>query len=137
METSQGVEFDKNNKNKSQRRPVFDPDELEARWMQMQTAGPSNEHSALLGIYERLLHRGALRTWAKPQGLPDMADLYAALPNFAQPLDEVQRQLALSQDSDEGLALCPCCCSARPASVKPTLRANWRSWWEPAPNWSA
>jgi ATP-dependent Lon protease len=107
MKTSQGVEFDKNNKNKPQQRPVFDADEVHARWMQMQTAGPSNEHSALLGIYERLLHRGALRTWAKPQGLPDMADMYAALPNFAQPLDEVQRQLALSQDSDEGLALMP------------------------------
>jgi len=107
MKTSQGVEFDKNNKKKPQQRPVFDADEVEARWMQMQTAGPSNEHSALLGIYERLLHRGALRTWAKPGAMPDMADMYAALPNFAQPLDEVQRQLALSQDSDEGLALMP------------------------------
>ena len=28
---------------------MFDADEVEARWMQMQTAGPSNEHSALLG----------------------------------------------------------------------------------------
>jgi hypothetical protein len=36
-----------------------------------------------------------------------MAPLYAALPNFAQPLDEVKRQLALSQDSDEGLELMP------------------------------
>jgi len=107
MKISQGVEFDKNNKNQPPKWPVFDEQDVEARWMQMQTAGPSNEHSALLGIYERLLHRGALRTWAKPQGLPDMADMYAALPNFAQPLDEVQRQLALSQDSDEGLALMP------------------------------
>jgi len=107
MEPRQGEKIDKINKAKQQQCPVFDADEVEARWMQMQTAGPSNEHSALLGIYERLLHRGALRTWAKPEGLPDMADLYAALPNFAQPLDEVQRQLALSQDSDEGLALMP------------------------------
>jgi ATP-dependent Lon protease len=107
MEPNQGVKIDKNNNKKTQQRPVFDAGELEARWLQMQTAGPSNEHSALLGIYDRLLHRGALRTWAKPQGLPDMADMYAALPNFAQPLDEVKRQLALSQDSDEGLALMP------------------------------
>jgi hypothetical protein len=36
-----------------------------------------------------------------------MAALYAALPKFAQTLDEVKRQLALSQDSDEGLELMP------------------------------
>ena len=66
MEASQGVKIDKNNNKKLQQRRVFDADELEARWMQMQTAGPSNEHSALLGIYERLLHRGALRTWPSP-----------------------------------------------------------------------
>ena len=107
MEPSQGVKIDKNNNKKPEQRPVFDPDELEARWMQMQTAGPSQEHSVLLGIYERLLHRGALRTWAKPLAVPDMAVLYAALPNFSQPLDEVKRQLALSQDSDEGLELMP------------------------------
>ena len=107
MEASQGVKIDKNNNKKLQQRRVFDADELEARWMQMQTAGPSQEHSVLLGIYERLLHRGALRTWAKPLAVPDMAVLYAALPNFSQPLDEVKRQLALSQDSDEGLELMP------------------------------
>ena len=107
MEPNQGVKIDKNNNKKTQQRPVFDAGELEARWLQMQTAGPSNEHSALLGIYDRLLHRGAMRTWAKPLAVPDMAALYAALPNFAQPLDEVKRQLALSQDSDEGLELMP------------------------------
>ena len=107
MEPRQGKEIDKINKAKPTQHPVFDADEVEARWAQMQIAGPSSEHSALLGIYERLLHRGALRTWAKPGAVPDMAALYAALPNFAQPLDEVKRQLALSQDSDEGLALMP------------------------------
>ena len=107
MEPNQGVKIDKNNNKKTQQRPVFDAGELEARWLQMQAAGPSNEHSALLGIYDRLLHRGAMRTWAKPLAVPDMAALYAALPNFAQPLDEVKRQLALSQDSDEGLELMP------------------------------
>jgi hypothetical protein len=62
MEPNQGVKIDKNNNKKTQQRPVFDAGELEARWLQMQTAGPSNEHSALLGIYDRLLHRGAMRT---------------------------------------------------------------------------
>jgi hypothetical protein len=121
MEPRQGEEIDKINKAKPTQHPVFDVDEVEARWAQMQIAGPSSEHSALLGIYERLLHRGALRTWAKPQGMPDMAALYADLPNFAPPLDEVKRQLALSQDSDE---------------AKPILRASWRSWWAPVPSWS-
>ena len=107
MEPRQGEEIDKINKAKPTQHPVFDVDEVEARWAQMQIAGPSSEHSALLGIYERLLHRGALRTWAKPQGMPDMAAWYADLPNFAPPLDEVKRQLALSQDSDEGLELMP------------------------------
>ena len=107
MDTSQELKIDKNNNSKPQQRPVFDTDEMEARWMQLQTAGPSQEHSVLLGIYERLLQRGPWRSWAKPLAVPDMAALYAALPNFAQPLDEVKRQLALSQDSDEGLALMP------------------------------
>jgi ATP-dependent Lon protease len=107
MEPRQGEKIDKINKAKPTQHPVFDADEVEARWAQMQIAGPSSEHSALLGIYERLLHRGALRTWAKPQGMPDMAAWYADLPNFAPPLDEVKRQLALSQDSDEGLELMP------------------------------
>ena len=99
--------FDKITKAKCQQRPVFDADEVEARWLQMQTAGPSQEHSVLLGIYERLMRRGPERTWAKPMGLPDMGGLYTAMPNFSQPLDEVKRQIALSQDSEDGLELMP------------------------------
>jgi len=99
--------IDKINKRKCQQRPVFDAEEVEARWLQMQTAGPSQEQSVLLGIYERLMRRGPERTWAKPMGLPDMAGLYTAMPNFSQPLDEVKRQIALSQDSEDGLELMP------------------------------
>lgn len=107
MATHDEIKINKINRKNGPQHVVFDAQEVEARWLQMQTAGPSQEHSALLGIYERLLHRGPWRNWAKPMGVPDMASFYAALPNFAQPLDEVKRQLALSQDSDEGLALMP------------------------------
>jgi ATP-dependent Lon protease len=107
MATQDEIKINKiNNTNKLQQ-TVFDAQEIEARWVHMQAAGATQEQGVLLAIYERMLRRGGARTWARPLAMPDMEGLYEALPNFAQPLDEVKRQVALGQDSDEGLSLMP------------------------------
>ena len=68
---------------------------------------PQREHESLRATYERMLEKGAERFQVKPSGLPAMAHLYDELPNFAEVLDEVKRQLALCQDSSDALEITP------------------------------
>src|SRR6186713_2367199 len=64
---------------------------------------PPKEHENLRSTYERMLEKGAERFQVKPAGLPAMDHLYDELPNFAEVLDDVRRQLALCQDSRDAL----------------------------------
>ncbi|GAB4401922.1 MAG: AAA family ATPase [Rhodoferax sp.] len=84
-------------------REVFRPADVQARLAKIS----DKEHEALRATYERMLERGPQRFAVKPSGVPDMRDLYAQLPNFGAPLDDVKRHVALSQDSREGLAVTP------------------------------
>ncbi len=68
---------------------------------------PQREHETLRATYERMLERGAERFQVKPSGLPAMDHLYDDLPNFAEVLDEVRRQLALCHDSCDALEITP------------------------------
>ena len=68
---------------------------------------PQREHESLRATYERMLEKGAERFQVKPSGLPAMEHLYDELPNFAEVLDEVKRQLALCQDSSDALEITP------------------------------
>lgn len=68
---------------------------------------PQREHETLRATYERMIERGAERFQVKPSGLPAMESLYEELPNFADVLDDVRRQLALCQDSRDGLEIAP------------------------------
>jgi ATP-dependent Lon protease len=68
---------------------------------------PDRDHESLRTTYERMLERGPERFQVKPSGLPDMAPLYAQLPNFTEALDDVKRHVALSQDSRDGLEVTP------------------------------
>lgn len=65
------------------------------------------EHDSLRSTYERMLERGPERFQMKPSGIPDMAPLYDALPNFTDVLDDVRRHVALSHDSADGLEVTP------------------------------
>lgn len=68
---------------------------------------PPKEHETLRSTYERMLEKGPDRFQVKPSGLPVMDQLYDDLPNFADVLDDVKRQLALCEDSRDALEITP------------------------------
>jgi ATP-dependent Lon protease len=68
---------------------------------------PPREHETLRATYERMLEKGAERFQVKPSGVPAMEHLYEELPNFAEVLDDIRRQLALCQDSRDALEITP------------------------------
>lgn len=68
---------------------------------------PPKEHETLRSTYERMLEKGPERFQVKPSGLPSMDHLYDDLPNFAEVLDDVKRQLALCEDSRDALEITP------------------------------
>lgn len=84
-------------------RSVFHPHEVERKLAKL----PARDHETLRATYERMLERGPERFQVKPSGIPDMADLYEQLPNFAEALDDVKRHVALSQDCRDGLEVTP------------------------------
>ena len=65
------------------------------------------EHEGLRSTYERMLEKGPERFQVKPSGLPVMDHLYEDLPNFAEVLDDIKRQLALCEDSRDALEITP------------------------------
>jgi ATP-dependent Lon protease len=68
---------------------------------------PQQEHENLRSTYQRMLEKGPERFQVKPSGLPAMDQLYDDLPNFADVLDDVKRQLALCEDSRDALEITP------------------------------
>jgi ATP-dependent Lon protease len=68
---------------------------------------PPRDHETLRATYERMIEKGAERFQVKPSGVPAMAHLYDELPNFAEVLDDVRRQLALCHDSRDALEITP------------------------------
>jgi len=68
---------------------------------------PPREHESLRATYERMLEKGPERFQVKPSGVPAMEHLYDELPNFAEVLDDLKRQLALCADSRDGLEITP------------------------------
>jgi ATP-dependent Lon protease len=68
---------------------------------------PERDHEPLRHTYERMLERGPERFQVKPSGVPAMEHLYDELPNFTEVLDDLKRQLALTQDSGDALEITP------------------------------
>ncbi len=87
----------------AQLRSVFQTQDVERRLAKL----PDHDHEHLRTTYERMLERGPERFQVKPSGVPEMAGLYAQLPNFTEVLDDVRRHVALSQDSRDGLEVTP------------------------------
>jgi ATP-dependent Lon protease len=87
-------------------RSVYQTADVERKLEQLQQHD-SREYDNLRSTYERMLERGPDRFQVKPSGIPDMAPLYDALPNFTDALDDVRRHVALSQDSTDGLEVTP------------------------------
>ncbi len=84
-------------------RAVYRCDDVERRLTKL----PPKEHETLRATYERMLEKGPERFQVKPSGLPVMEHLYDEMPNFAEVLDDVKRQLALCQDSRDALEITP------------------------------
>jgi ATP-dependent Lon protease len=87
----------------AQMRPVYRVGDVEKRLDKL----PAREHEHLRATYERMLEKGPERFQVKPSGLPAMDHLYDEMPNFAEVLDDVRRQLALCQDSRDALEITP------------------------------
>ncbi|MBF5014141.1 AAA family ATPase [Burkholderia pseudomultivorans] len=62
---------------------------------------------ALRATYERMLKTGNLRFCVKPNRMPSFDALGEALPNFAEPLDDVRKQIALCLETEDRLELMP------------------------------
>ena len=88
-------------------RQVFQPTAVEKKLHALQNSGNEREHESLRNTYQRMLERGPERFAVKPSGVPDMTTLYAQLPNFGEPLDDVKRHVALSHSSADSLELTP------------------------------
>jgi len=84
-------------------RSVFQTQDVERKLAKLH----EKEHDHLRSTYERMLERGPDRFQVKPSGVPEMASLYAQLPNFTDVLDDVRRHVALAQDSRDGLEVTP------------------------------
>lgn len=84
-------------------RSVYRVDDVERRLTKL----PPKEHETLRATYERMIEKGPERFQVKPAGLPVMDHLYDELPNFAEVLDDVKRQLALCEDSRDALEITP------------------------------
>ena len=66
-----------------------------------------SENEPLRSTYARMLLLGPKRLQVRPARTPQMMHLYEELPNFTEVLDDVKRQLALCQDSQDGLEIAP------------------------------
>jgi ATP-dependent Lon protease len=84
-------------------RSVYRCDDVQRRLTKL----PPKEHESLRATYERMLEKGPERFQVKPSGLPAMDHLYDEMPNFAEVLDDVKRQLALCEDSRDALEITP------------------------------
>lgn len=87
----------------AQMRKVYRCEEVERRLDKL----PAREHETLRATYERMLEKGPERFHVKPSGVPVMEHLYDELPNFADVLDDVRRQLALCEGSRDALEITP------------------------------
>jgi ATP-dependent Lon protease len=68
---------------------------------------PGSANEALRALYEKMLRLGGQRFAVKPSGLPQMQTLFEELPNFAEVLEHIRRQLALCVDSEDDIELMP------------------------------
>jgi ATP-dependent Lon protease len=85
-------------------RNVFNIREVQKKYDKLPN---DRNNDSLRNTYERMLERGPQRFQVKPSGIPAMEHLYESLPNFADVLDDVKRNVALAQDSRDGLEITP------------------------------
>ncbi|GMV60165.1 AAA family ATPase [Betaproteobacteria bacterium PRO7] len=85
---------------------VYHVPRVEEALNELQDLG-SGANDALKATYIRMIKAGGQRFTIKPSALPDIDALIDELPNFAEPLEDIRRQLALCLSSDDPLDLEP------------------------------
>lgn len=85
---------------------VYHVPRVEEALNELQDLG-SGANDALKATYIRMIKAGGQRFTIKPSSLPDIDALIDELPNFAEPLEDIRRQLALCLSSDDPLDLEP------------------------------
>ena len=85
---------------------VYHVPRVEEALSELQELG-SGANDALKATYLKMIKAGGQRFTIKPSALPDIDALIDELPNFAEPLEDIRRQLALCLSSDDPLDLEP------------------------------
>ncbi len=85
---------------------VYHVPRVEEALAELQELG-SGANDALKATYIKMIKAGGQRFTIKPSALPDIDALIGELPNFAEPLEDIRRQLALCLSSDDPLELEP------------------------------
>lgn len=88
-------------------RDVFSVGIVQGKVDKLLAGGNEREYESLLNTWKRMLEKWSQRFAVKPSGVPDMTPLYDLLPNFKDPLDDIKRHVALSQDSQDSLEITP------------------------------
>ena len=68
---------------------------------------PASASEALRALYDRMLRLGGQRFTVKPSAMPEMDGLREELPNFAEVLEAIRKQLALCIGSEDSIELPP------------------------------
>jgi ATP-dependent Lon protease len=82
---------------------VYDLDQVETALNDL----GEGANEGLRTTYEKMLKTGNLRFCVKPNRMPSIDDLIGALPNFADPLDDIRKQVALCLETEDRLELMP------------------------------
>lgn len=85
---------------------VYEVPRVERALEELEELG-SGASEALKATYVRMIRSGGQRFTIKPSALPDVDALIEELPNFAQPLNDIRKQLALCLSSDDAMELEP------------------------------
>jgi ATP-dependent Lon protease len=85
---------------------VYHVPRVEEALSELQDLG-NGANDALKTTYLKMIKAGGQRFTIKPSALPDIDTLIEELPNFAEPLEDIRRQLALCLSSDDPLDLEP------------------------------
>jgi ATP-dependent Lon protease len=82
---------------------VYDPGRVESALGEL----PPGASDALRAVYEKMIRAGGERLCVKPAAMPELAAMTEELPNFAEVIDDLRKQLALCLETDDPLELTP------------------------------
>lgn len=82
---------------------VYDPGRVESALGDL----PAGASDALRATYEKMIRSGGERLCVKPGTMPDLDAMAQELPNFAEVIDDLRKQLALCLETQDPLEIAP------------------------------